>query len=88
MTTTKIFIINYDCEMELDDGLIFKKIYNNLESAKQELNRIYNTTPDFKYYGYRIMVYSLEENNEYVFTNRFIKYNSFANIFEEYLNSD
>ena len=85
--STQLFIITYDCQMELD-GHIFKKIYTDLETAKNELRNIYNKNPDdFGYYGYNIMVYSLD-NNEFIFTNTAYLYNYKKDDFDEYLDSD
>ena len=44
------------------------KIYDNLEKAKQQLKNIYDNTPDYKHYGYKIMVYNFHEN-EYIISN-------------------
>jgi hypothetical protein len=40
-----------------DDGIC--AIFADLESAKNELKNIYNNTPDFKLYGYQIIIYDL-----------------------------
>jgi hypothetical protein len=49
--TNQLFIIKND------DGIC--AIFADLESAKNELKNIYNTTPDFKLYGYQIVIYDL-----------------------------
>jgi hypothetical protein len=41
--------------------------YANLDKAKTEMKYIFDKTPDFKDYGYTIIVYELI-NNEYVIT--------------------
>ncbi len=56
-----------------DDGIC--GMYTDLEKAKNELISIYNKTPDFKYYGYQIVVYKLL-NSEYIVTNTIYTYNA------------
>lgn len=80
---TTLFIVNYDCGLELYSDVICKKIYNDLESAKQYLKHLYNTTVDYKHSGYNIMEYSLE-NNEYIFTNIIYKYNYRTDMLDRY----
>jgi len=41
--------------------------YSNLETAKKELKNIYDSTPDYKHYGYEINVHNLV-NGEYIKT--------------------
>ena len=77
---------DYDNDMESTDGWVCKKIYNDVEPAKQYLKNLYDTCPDYKHYGYRIMVYILE-NNEYVFTHKIYTYNPRFDTFD-YLDSD
>lgn len=52
-----LFIISY----ELDE-IVCCGIYTDLEIAKKELKNIYNKTTDYKYFGYKIMIYTLDEN--------------------------
>jgi hypothetical protein len=69
-----LFIINYDID-DLDpiNGIACCGIYNELEKAKEELKNIFNKTPDYKFFGYKIMVYNLV-NNEYKFSNKIYIY--------------
>lgn len=71
----KLFII------ENNDGIC--SFYSNLKTAKDELKKLYNNMPDFKYYGYRINIYELDDN-EYIKTDYIYTYNSnifFTNIY-------
>lgn len=61
----ELFVIQYD------DGV--HGFYNDLERAKRELIDIFDKTPDFKHYGYKIIVYKLIEN-EYVMTKKTYTY--------------
>lgn len=63
-----LFIISY----ELDE-IVCCGIYTDLEIAKKELKNIYNKTTDYKYFGYKIMIYTLDEN-QYKFTNKILTY--------------
>ena len=54
-----------------DDGIC--GFYSKLEKAKNELKNIYQETPDYKHFGYRINVYELV-NNEYIITNKIYTY--------------
>jgi hypothetical protein len=70
----EIFIIDYEV---VDDNYntinTFKGIYNDLEIAKNELKKIYNNTPDYKFFCYKIKIFHLIDN-EYKFTNKFYTY--------------
>lgn len=66
-----LFIISYELD-ELDE-CVCCSIYTDLEIAKQELKNIYNKTTDYKYFGYKIMIYTLDEK-QYKFTNRILTY--------------
>lgn len=66
----KLFIIKND------EGIC--GFYSDLEKAKKELKNIYNNKPDFKYYGYKINIYELVDN-EYISTDYIYTYSS--NIF-------
>ncbi len=56
----------FDSAYELKDD--YQLIFSDLESAQNELREIYMKTPDFKYYGFEIRVYTLK-NNKYIKTN-------------------
>jgi hypothetical protein len=66
-----LFIISYELD-ELDE-VVCCGIYTDLEIAKRELKNIYNRTADYKYFGYKIMIYTLGEN-QYKFTNKILTY--------------
>jgi len=79
----ELFIISYELD-ELDElyelnennknnSFICYGIYIDLEKAKKELKKIYNNTPDYKYYCYKIMVYN-SIDNEYKFSNKIYTY--------------
>ena len=76
----ELFIISYELD-EFDDlnenntnkSITCSRIYTDLEKAKEELKKIYNNTPDYKYYCYKIMVYNLDVN-EYKFINKIYTY--------------
>ena len=69
-----LFIISYELDQlnELNENVCCC-IYTDLETAKQELKNIYNKTVDYKYFGYKIMIYTLDDN-QYKFTNRILTY--------------
>lgn len=77
--SSKLFIISYDAdnyeENQCDIGF-----YTDLEIAKNKLKDIYNKTPDYKYYGYKISVYELV-GSEYITTHKIYVY-SFDNFTE------
>ena len=69
-----LFIIDYEVTNEdFDIHNTCVGIYNDLETAKNELKNIYNNTKDYKFFCYKIKVYQLTEN-EYKFTNQFYTY--------------
>ena len=55
-----------------------QRFFFNLDKAKEELINIYNVTPNYKYYNYKIDVYTLNDN-EYIITNT--SYTYIFNIF-------
>ena len=72
MSSSQIFIISSD----ENNGI---QMYNNLEKAKIELKKIYENTRDYKHYNYKIAVYNLNNENEYIISN--IKYTYKFDIF-------
>jgi hypothetical protein len=81
----KLFIINFDVD-ELDDDwsndIICSGIYTDLETAKNELKNICNNNYEYKFLGYKIMVYNLV-GNKYIFTNKIYTYT-----FDEFIECD
>jgi hypothetical protein len=72
--TLQLFIIDYDVtdeDFETNTNCI--GIYNDLETAKIKMREIYNNTPDYKFFCYKIKIYQLS-NNEYKFINKFYTY--------------
>ena len=76
----ELFIISYELdefydlnENNTNKSITCSGIYTDLEKAKEELKKIYNNTPDYKYYCYKIMVYNLDVN-EYKFINKIYTY--------------
>ena len=61
----QLFVINYD------DGV--SGFYIDLEKAKIELKNIYDKTPDYKYFDYKINVYKLNDK-EYTITDTYYIY--------------
>ena len=83
-----IYAISYDIN-DIDDfpyannSIICCGIYESLDEAKNELKEIYEQTPDYKYYGYKIMVYELlKDKRKYKFINKIYTYSfdSFSEI--------
>lgn len=74
--SNNLFIINFDID-EFDDewsnDIICSGIYTDLETAKNELKQISINKPDYKLFGYKIMVYTLV-GNKYIFTNKIYTY--------------
>jgi hypothetical protein len=79
MSEEKIYIITRDIE---DDDVCEESfwkelaIFSDLREAVNELNEIYNKTPDFKYYNYHIKVY-YKINKKYIVSNE-IHYHKLA----------
>ena len=70
----QLFIIDYEVVDECyETHTTCIGIYNDLETAKTEMRKIYKNTPDYKYFSYKIKVYQLTDN-EYKFTNDFYTY--------------
>jgi hypothetical protein len=67
---TPIFTISYDAD-DYEESMCTIGIYTDLETAKNKLKDIYNNTPDYKSYGYKINIYNLV-GTEYIMTD--IKY--------------
>ncbi len=61
----------FDSDYELTN--YYQLIFSDLEIAKNELKKIHNKTKDFKYYGFKIWVYTLK-NNKYEKTNESYTY--------------
>jgi len=59
--------------------------YTTLEKAKDELKKIYNSTPNYNLYNYKINVYLLIDN-EYIITNT--SYTYIFNIFFIHINNE
>jgi len=68
--TSQIFTISYDID-NYEESMCTVGIYTDLEIAKNKLKDIYNNTPDYKSYGYKINFYNLVES-EYIIAD--IKY--------------
>jgi len=68
--TSQIFTISYHAD-NYEENMCTVGIYIDLEIAKNKLKNIYNDTPDYKSYGYKINVYNLV-GTEYIMTD--IKY--------------
>jgi len=74
MYENNLFIISYEIDsLENVNDIVCGGIYTDLEVAKNELKNIYNKTPDYKHFGYKILLYTLVEN-KYKFTNRIYTY--------------
>lgn len=73
--TNPLYIIQYElAHLEADDKIMCSNgIFTEMEAAKQELKNIYKKTQDFKYWGYKIMIFHLVEN-KYIYSNQFITY--------------
>jgi hypothetical protein len=83
----QIFVIDYDIVDDNYDTLSSTVgIYNNFEIAKKKIKQIFEKTPDYKFFCYKIKIYNLVEN-EYKFTNKFYTYD-FNNKFTEYIYSN
>lgn len=72
MTLSDLYIItsNINFTEEIVDTTYnftnsYQLIFTDLESAKNELKKIYSSTPDFKLYDFKIEVY-VHENNKYI----------------------
>lgn len=74
--SNKLFIISRDINdnfLDIKNSILCYGIYINLEIAKYNLKTIYQKTPDYKYYEYKIQVYELTEN-EYNLTDKIYIY--------------
>jgi Zn-finger domain-containing protein len=70
----QLFIIDYEVtDEDFDTHTTWVGIYNDLETAKNELRKIYSSKSDYKFFCYKIKIYQLI-NNEYKFTNKFYTY--------------
>lgn len=67
MTDNKIYFISQDIYSEEDSEEFWKnmKIFTNLKDALDELDQIYNNTPDFKWSGYCVRTLT-KIDNKYV----------------------
>jgi hypothetical protein len=69
-----LFIIN--CGLcDENDGLMCSKFYNDLETAKNELKKMYEKTTNYKFFSYKITLYQLI-GKEYIMTNMNYTYKS------------
>ena len=70
----QLFIIDYEVTNEdFETYTNSVGIYNDLETAKNELKKIYSSNSDYKYFCYKIKIYQLT-GNEYKFINKFYTY--------------
>lgn len=63
--STELYVIKND------DGIC--SFYSELENAKEELKKIFNKIPDFKYYGYYINVYHMADG-KYIYSKTSYSY--------------
>ena len=75
--SSELFIIN-----NIDGNYGY---YTTLEKSKEELKKIYNSTPNYNLYNYKINVYLLIDN-EYIITNT--SYTYIFNIFFTHINNE
>ena len=75
MIHKKLFIIHYDTtNLDNDENTsVCHGIYTDLETAKNKLKNIYNDTPIYKFFCYKIKIFELVDK-EYKFTNNFYTY--------------
>ena len=75
--SSELFIIN-----NIDGNYGY---YTTLEKSKEELKKIYNSTPNYNLYNYKINVFLLIDN-EYIITNT--SYTYIFNIFFTHINNE
>ena len=80
LNSNNIYIIKSNINFEDDffDSIYdfkdsYQLIFSDLETAKNELKEIFNKTPDFKFYEFKICIYTLR-NNRYENTNDIYTY--------------